>query len=89
MKEEIIRNLKKLRNPQEIKLSTYLKYVEDAIEYIQKVKPKVEKKEGFIEKEWLQKKIIDEMVKGKCDGLVLRKVNYYIYLYEKENGLDA
>ena len=85
MKEEIIRNLKKLRNPQEIKLKTYLKYIEDAIKYIQNVQPRKLKKEGFIDKEWLQKKIIEDMVKGKCDGLVLRKVNYYIYLYEKEN----
>jgi hypothetical protein len=90
MKEEIVRNLKKLRNPQELKLSAYSKYLEDAIKYIQNVQPrKPMKKEGFIEKEWLQKKIIEDMVKGKCDGLVLRKVNYYIYLYEKEIGVNG
>jgi len=86
MKDEIIRNLKKLRDPAELKLSTYQQYLQDAITYLEKLKPKKpETKPGYIEKEWLQKAIIEDMVKGKCDGLVLRKVNYYIYKYEVEN----
>ena len=83
MKEEIVRNLKKLRNPAELKMSTYQQYLNDAIQYIEHDR-KVRKIPKYIEVEWLQKKIIEEMVQGKCDGLVLRKVNYYIWLYERE-----
>lgn len=87
MKDEILRNLKKLRNPSELKLSTYQQYLESAIKYIENIQPrKLEYKPEYIEKEWLQKSIIEDMVKGKCDGLVLRKVNYYIYRYENEVG---
>lgn len=83
-REETLRNLKKLRNPNELKLSTYQQYLEDGIAYIIQNIKKNEVKPEYVEVKWLQRQIIDDMTDGKCDGLVLRKLNYYIWLYERE-----
>lgn len=86
MKDRILTNLKKLRNPSALKYNSYSRYLEEAIDYIKRSK---EPPEEIINIRWLQKRITDDMLVGKCDGLVLRKVNNYIYLYQKEKGIDG
>ena len=84
MRNDILKELRALRDPTQIKLPTYRQYIEDAIEYV-KTTQDAPKKPEYFEKHQLLKLIVDDMVNGKCDGLVLRKVNYYLYLLERED----
>ena len=78
MKDRVLKNLKKLRNPK-LKICDYSTYLEEAIDYIEESKDITTR---VIEIEWLQKRILDDIYKGKCDSLVFTKLSKYINEYE-------
>ena len=82
MKERVLNNLKKLRDPK-FKSDKYTDYLEEAIDYIEESEEPTIRR---IEIEWLQKRILDDIYKGKCDSLVFTKLSKYISEYENGNA---
>ena len=81
MKERILKNLKKLRNPSIIKYPSYSRYLEEAIDYVSRCEEAPDK---VIEIKWLQKRVLDDVYARKCDSLVFSKLSKYIHEYEEQ-----
>ena len=80
MKERVLQNLKKLRDPK-FKSDKYNDYLEEAISYIEDSN---EPTMRIVDVEWLQRRIMEDVFTGKCDSLVFTKVSKYIHEYEAE-----
>lgn len=80
MKDRILKNLKKLRNPATVSTMLYNRYLEEAIDYIERSEEPIER---TIDAGWLQKRILDDIYNNKCDGMVFTKINSYIHEYEE------
>lgn len=77
MKERILKNLEKMKDPT---IRNYKNFLQEAIEYVESTdEPNVR----TINVEWLQKRIWDDVVDGNCDGMVFEKLNEYIHEYEE------
>lgn len=77
MKERILKNLEKMKDPT---IRNYKNFLQEAIEYVESTdEPNVR----TINVEWLQKRIWDDVVDGNCDGMVFEKLNKYIHEYEE------
>lgn len=77
MKERILKNLEKMKDPT---IRNYKNFLQETIDYVESTdEPNVR----TINVEWLQKRIWDDVVDGNCDGLVFEKLNKYIHEYEE------
>lgn len=83
MKERVLNNLKKLREPESVAVNYYRRYIEEAIDYIERSQ---EPYTRTLDADWLQKRVLDDIYNKKCDGLVFTKINSYIHEFEVLNA---
>lgn len=77
MKERILKNLEKMKDPT---IRNYKNFLQETIEYVESTdEPNVR----TINVDWLQRRIWDDVVDGNCDSLVFEKLNKYIHEYEE------
>lgn len=82
MKERVLKNLKKMRNPEKVK-THYDTYLEEAISYIEQTN---ENTSEMIDKNWLMKRALDDMFDAKINSIIFNKICHYINEYCEEQN---
>ena len=81
MKERVLKNLKKMRNPEKVK-NHYDTYLEEAISYIENTDDATKK---LVDANWLLKRALDDMFEGEVDSITFNKISRYLHEYDKKN----